>query len=148
MAHPIAATLAGVIVIVGAAIVRGGRLLTAQRSYPPALAGKWELPGGRVEAGESDADALQRECAEELDVAVDVGGQVAPDVELSRTKALRIYAAGLHGDHEPVAKEHRALRWLPADDLDKVDWLPADRELLPALREWMQRSGQQGVARA
>lgn len=120
--------------------MRDAKLLAARRSYPAALAGKWELPGGRVEDGESDVDALKRECAEELDVAVDVGKQVGHDVALGPSKVLRIYAARLEDGREPVAKEHEALRWLAADELAGVDWLPADRELLPALRDLVQRS--------
>lgn len=114
-------------------IIRDGRVLAAQRSYPDELAGKWELPGGQVEAGESDADALRRECREELDLDVVVGEQVGADVALSASKVLRVYATKCIG--EPVAVEHAALRWVSAAELDDLDWLPADRELLPALRE-------------
>src|SRR5215467_10554281 len=52
--------------VVGAAIIARGRLLAAQRADPPELAGGWELPGGKVEPGESDQEALVRECHEEL----------------------------------------------------------------------------------
>ena len=63
-------------IVVGAAIVHDGRLLAARRSAPADLAGGWELPGGKVEPGESEADALVRECREELGVAVVVGERV------------------------------------------------------------------------
>lgn len=122
-------------VIVGAAIVRAGRLLAAQRSYPADLAGYWELPGGRVEAGESEAEALRRECVEELAVTVRVGERVGTDVALPGGKSLRVYAAELvEAGREPVAVEHKDLRWLAAAELDDLAWLPADRVLLPALR--------------
>ncbi|MFK0245115.1 (deoxy)nucleoside triphosphate pyrophosphohydrolase [Amycolatopsis azurea] len=122
-------------VIVGAAIVRNGRLLAQQRAWPADHAGQWELPGGRVEDGESDEAALARECLEELDVAVAVGGRVGDDVPLPKGKVLRIYAAWLvsEGD-EPRAVEHKDVRWISPGDLDDLDWLPADRVLLPALR--------------
>lgn len=123
-------------VVVGAAIVRDGRLLAQQRARPAAHAGRWELPGGRVEDGESDADALVRECLEELGVHVVPGHRVGPEVPLPGTRSvLRIYAADLR---DPLATphpvEHRALRWLTAPDVDTVDWLEADRALLPDLR--------------
>lgn len=120
-------------VVVGAAIVRDGRLLAQQRSYPESHAGQWELPGGRVEPGEKPSDALVRECVEELGVSVSVGEQVGPDVPLKKDVVLRIHAATLAGG-EPEALEHNAVRWLTADELPDVDWLPADRVLVPSLQ--------------
>lgn len=121
-------------VVVGAAIVRDGRLLAQQRSYPESHAGQWELPGGRVEPGEKPADALVRECVEELGVPVVVGEQIGPDVPLKEDLVLRIFAARL-ADGEPEALEHNAVRWLTAGELPGLDWLPADRVLVPALQE-------------
>ena len=68
-----AAALCDAKVVVGTAIVRDRAVLAQQRAYPAAAAGRWELPGGRVEPGESDVDAVRRECAEELGVDVRVG---------------------------------------------------------------------------
>ncbi|WP_420848854.1 (deoxy)nucleoside triphosphate pyrophosphohydrolase [Prauserella marina] len=121
-------------VIVGTAIVRDGLLLAQQRAFPADTAGKWELPGGRVESGESDVDAVIRECAEELGVDVIVGERVGPDVPLSGTKLLRVFAATLrHAGSEPRAVEHSAVRWIAGGELADVEWLPADRVLLPSL---------------
>jgi 8-oxo-dGTP diphosphatase len=123
-------------VIVGTAIVRGRALLAQQRSYPAEAAGLWELPGGRVEAGESDVDAVVRECQEELGVEVAVGGPIGPDVALPKGKLLRIYRASLVDPSvEPHPHDHAALRWLTAGRLGSVEWLPADRVLVPALRQ-------------
>lgn len=121
-------------VVVGAAIVRGGRLLAQQRSYPESHAGQWELPGGRVEPGERPEDALVRECVEELGVPVVVGSQIGPDVPLKRDLLLRIFAAELAGG-EPEALEHNAVRWITAGEVRSLDWLPADRVLVPALQD-------------
>lgn len=123
-------------VIVGAAVVRAGKLLAQQRAWPAEHAGRWELPGGRVEPGETDEAALARECREELDVDVVVGGRLGEDVPLPGGKVLRIYTAEQAAPgEEPRAVEHLALRWLGPDDLTDVDWLPADVLLLPALQE-------------
>lgn len=120
-------------VVVGAAIVRDGALLAAQRSYPSHLAGYWELPGGQVEPGEPEPDALRRECREELGVDVHIGRRVG-DTELPGGALLRVYAATLADPSaEPVALEHRSLRWVSRDALDDLAWLPADEVLLPEL---------------
>jgi 8-oxo-dGTP diphosphatase len=124
-------------VIVAAAIITERRVLACERSQPPEVAGRWEFPGGKVEPGESDQQALARECAEELGVRVEVGERVGPDVPLAHGRAvLRVFAVRLLGGDVPRALEHTAMRWLSADELDSVHWLPADKPIvaeLPAL---------------
>lgn len=123
-------------VIVGTAIVRGRALLAQQRAYPAEAAGLWELPGGRVEPGETDTVAVARECREELGVEVAVGEPLGPDVALPKGRLLRIYRATLVDPAAvPHPHDHAALRWLTAGQLGSVPWLPADRVLLPALRQ-------------
>lgn len=127
------AELAAAPVVVGAALVRDGWLLVAQRSYPPGLAGRWELPGGGVEPGEDEPGALARECREELGARVRVGGRVGTDLPLGR-RVLRVYAAGLApGSAEPVAREHRALRWVGPPGIAALAWLDADRAVVAEL---------------
>ncbi len=122
-------------VVVGAALVRDGRLLVGQRSRPLSLAGRWELPGGQVADGEPEPAALVREITEELGVTVRVGARVGPDLPVDGDRLLRVYAAELDGSAaEPRALEHAALRWVGPDELDALDWLPVDRVLLPDLR--------------
>jgi 8-oxo-dGTP diphosphatase len=122
-------------IIVGAAIIAGSRVLACARAEPLETAGRWEFPGGKVEPGEDDVTALVRECDEELGVRVTVGGQVGPDVGLAHGRAvLRVYTARLVGGDEPQALEHAELRWLGADELDSVAWLPADAPIVAALR--------------
>src|SRR3954469_4628200 len=115
-------------VIVAAAIITDGRVLACERSSPPEVAGRWEFPGGKVEPGESDQQALARECVEELGVRVEVGDRVGPDVPLAHGRAvLRVFAVRLLGGDQPQALEHRSMRWLAPDELDSVPWLPADQ---------------------
>jgi 8-oxo-dGTP diphosphatase len=122
-------------IVVGAAILRAGQILAQQRAHPPSTAGLWELPGGRVEPGEDDETALRRECVEELGVSVLVGARVGPEVTLRHGLVLRIYQAALDPpDATPHPHDHQALRWLTPATLETVDWLPADRALLPDLR--------------
>ena len=121
-------------VIVAAVIVQDGRVLACERSAPPEVAGRWEFPGGKVEAGETDAQALARECAEELGVRVAVGARVGPDVPLAHGRAvLRVFTVTLLNGDEPRALEHTAMRWLSADELDSVPWLPADKPIVAEL---------------
>jgi 8-oxo-dGTP diphosphatase len=125
-------------VIVAAAIIVDGRVLACERSEPPAVAGRWEFPGGKVEPGESDAVALARECVEELAVRVEVGDRVGPEVPLAHGRAvLRVYLARLVDDEPPRALEHAAMRWLAADELHHVQWLPADAPVVDALRPYL-----------
>jgi len=121
-------------VIVAAVIIVDGRVLAAERSAPPEVAGRWEFPGGKVEPGESDQEALARECVEELGVRVEVGDRIGPDVPLAHGRAvLRVFAVRLLGGDQPRALEHTAMRWLSADELDSVPWLPADKPIVAAL---------------
>lgn len=122
-------------IVVGTAIIHNGQLLAQQRSYPERHAGRWELPGGRVEPGESEQDAIVRECAEELGVRVVPGGRVGTDVPLHGDLSLRLHRATLaEGASGPRALEHQAVRWIGAAELAGMDWLEADRLLVPALR--------------
>ena len=127
------AALATQPVIVATAIVREGKVLAAQRTRPAAVARRWELPGGRVEPGESEAAAVVRECREELGAQVLPAGRLGTDLPID-AGVLRVHAARLvPGSPEPTAFEHAALRWLGVGRLDTVDWIDADRAVLADL---------------
>ena len=120
--------------MVGAALVRDGRVLASRRTGPPALAGLWEFPGGKVEVGESDHEALTRELREELQVEASVGARLGDDVLIGSTAVLRVYLAALTAG-EPALVDHDAHRWLSADELLTVDWIPIDLPLVQLLRD-------------
>lgn len=109
------------------------RVLACRRTEPPLYAGRWEFPGGKVEAGEDEQIALVRECREELGVEIEVG-QALGEAVLDRPGwVLRVwFGRVLSGT--PAALEHDAVRWLAADELDDVPWLPADVDLVAELR--------------
>jgi 8-oxo-dGTP diphosphatase len=119
-------------IVVAGAVISESRLLIAQRLRPPALAGRWELPGGKVAPGETEPEALARELAEELGVEVAVGERVGDDIALTASTTLRAYRVSLVRG-QPHPHDHGALRWISADQLHDVDWVPADRGWLPAL---------------
>ena len=116
----------------GAAIVRDGRVLACRRTAPSAAAGRWELPGGKVEPGETPEAALVREVREELGCEIAVTGWLAGSTPISDHYRLRVGVADVvHGEPDPV--EHDAVRWLAAGELEDVDWLTPDRPLLPEI---------------
>ncbi|SEH68908.1 8-oxo-dGTP diphosphatase [Mycolicibacterium rutilum] len=120
-------------IVVAGALIDGAALLVAQRERPPELAGLWELPGGKVAAGESDEAALARELAEELGVDVTVGARLGADVALGPATFLRAYlVTQTGGTLHP--NDHRALRWVTADELDCLAWVPADRAWVADLK--------------
>lgn len=116
-------------VVVGAAILWENRLLAAERNAPVELAGRWELPGGKVEPGETDQAALLRECREELGVEVLLGGRIGRDWPIGEQRVLRVWLATVRSG-EPQAVEHRQLRWLTRAELGSVDWLAADEPVV------------------
>jgi 8-oxo-dGTP diphosphatase len=120
-------------VVAGAAIVSNGRVLAARRSEPASLAGRWEFPGGKAEHGETLAQACVREIREELGCEIRIVGELAATVPVSQGYVLRVAVARLVGG-EPLPLEHDAIRWLSADELGEVDWLPADLPFLPEVR--------------
>lgn len=123
---------AGVTVVVGAAIVDGGRVLATRRTSPPELAGRWEFPGGKVEPGETPDAALVREVGEELGCVIEVTGWLAGSAPIGTTYELRVALARLV-DGDPHPHEHDAVRWLGPGELGEVDWLEPDRPFLAEL---------------
>lgn len=122
----------------GAAVLRdlpsrGRCVLASRRTEPPRLAGLWEFPGGKVEAGESDEQALVRELREELRVEVSVGERLGGDLLIGQTAVLRVYLCRLVSG-EPALVDHDAHRWLTADELRDVPWIPVDLPLVERLR--------------
>jgi 8-oxo-dGTP diphosphatase len=121
--------------VVGAAILDGDRLLAARRREPPELAGGWELPGGKVDPGESDEQALVRECREELGVLIRLLDRVGGDWPMGTTAMLRVWTAEVvDGTPQPL-EDHSELRWLEPSRWYDVAWLAADLPVVRAVEQ-------------
>ncbi|MFJ8042884.1 (deoxy)nucleoside triphosphate pyrophosphohydrolase [Kitasatospora sp. NPDC096147] len=120
-------------IVVGGALVHQGRVLAARRTAPAAVAGYWEFPGGKVEPGETEERALERELREELGVEARALHRLPGSWEVRPGLELRLWAAELiEGEPRPL-EDHDQLRWLGLAELDEVPWLEHDREVLPHL---------------
>jgi 8-oxo-dGTP diphosphatase len=122
------------VAVVGAAIVRHGRVLAARRTRPVDARGRWELPGGKVEPGEEPVVAVLREVREELGCHVRVTGELAGRQAVGDRYTLQVLLAELL-DGEPVPHEHDAVRWLGPEELHDVAWLGPDLPFLAELRD-------------
>ena len=121
--------------VVAALIRDGERFLICKRPAHKARALMWEFPGGKVEAGESPRDALIRECMEELDITLDVGGlymQVIheyPDILIRLSLYEAVIASG-----ELRSKEHEALCWILPREIPDYEFCPADKDIIDRIR--------------
>lgn len=118
-------------VVVAAALHESGRLLAARRSAPPELAGRWELPGGKVEPGEDPTRALVRELREELGIGAELLARVPGEWPLKPGYVLRVWTARLLSGSPRPLEDHDELRWLGPDEIWSVDWLDQD---VPAVK--------------
>lgn len=119
--------------VVAAVVERDGKYLCMQRtrSHYPYISEHWEFPGGKVEAGESDHEALIREIKEEMDWDVFVGRKLAtveheyPDFSITITAYL---CRGADEDFKLL--EHLHYQWLPKEALPQLNWTAADKKIV------------------
>lgn len=120
-------------------------IFATQRGYGE-FKGGWEFPGGKIEVGETPEEALRREIMEELDTEIAVG-ELIETVEYDYPSFHLLmdcfWCEVVSGDL--ILKEAEEARWLTAETLDEVDWLPADKGLVERLRELLQAAGNESV---
>ncbi|NNM53347.1 MAG: (deoxy)nucleoside triphosphate pyrophosphohydrolase [Spirochaetales bacterium] len=122
--------------VVAAVLIQDGKVFAAQRNAKGEVGLKWEFPGGKTEAGESHHEALARELHEELGIQVQVG-----DFLMTINHQYQAFALTMHCYFTTVLSgtltlhEHIASRWLGRDDLETVDWAPADVPVLERIRD-------------
>lgn len=109
-------------------------IFATQRGYGE-FKGGWELPGGKIEDGETPQEALKREIMEELDTEIKVGElleTIEYDYPTFHLSMDCFWAEIVSGDL--ILKEHEAAKWLTMESLDSVDWLPADVRLIETIK--------------
>ena len=120
--------------VVAAILHRDGAYFATQRGYGE-FEGMWEFPGGKIEPGESREVALKREILEELGLDIIIENLLCtteydyPSFHLTMHCYLCNIASG-----EIELREHKSARWLTAETLDSVEWLPADKEVIDKLK--------------
>ncbi len=120
--------------VVAGAIEEAGQVLCAQRGPDQRHPGLWELPGGKVEPGESDAQALSRELREELGVEVVVGSYLGTSIHDYPDLAIELVAYNcILYSGRPESVEHAEVRWVSPDQLNLLEWAPADRVFVALL---------------
>lgn len=120
--------------VAAAIIIKNNRLFATQRGYGD-FKDYWEFPGGKIEAGETPGEALIREIREELNAEISVGKMIRkidydyPAFHLT----MYCFICELIST-EITLVEHEAARWLSMEELDEVEWLPADIEVIDSLK--------------
>lgn len=121
--------------VVAALILRGDEILCCQRTEHQALPLKWEFPGGKIEAGETPAQALRRELEEELGIQAQIGPEVAQILHTymnGNSVNLHFYTVDGY-ENELQNRIFRDLRWIRRAELPALDFLDADKELVRRL---------------
>ena len=123
--------------VVAAVIVDNNKIFATQRGYGD-YQGGWEFPGGKIEPGELPKEALIREIKEELDTLIEVGtliDTVEYDYPTFHLSMDCFWAKVVEGNL--ILKEHAAAQWLTKDEMDSVEWLPADVALIEKIKSKM-----------
>ena len=121
--------------VVAAYIRKNGTVLICQRGTQKARPLKWEFPGGKVEAGETKAEALTRECQEELRIELAIGQELAdviydyPDITVHLTLLDATIQNGF-----PIKTEHNDLQWVSPEQFEQYDFCPADQKMISNMK--------------
>lgn len=123
------------IFVVAAIILNSDQIIAMQRGYGE-FEGFWEFPGGKIENGESQEVALKREIKEELNIEININRHFDttdysyPDFDIT----LYFYLCEIKSGRIEL-KEHKGKKWLGKEDLETINWLPADRKVIKKLRD-------------
>lgn len=122
--------------VTAAIIIKGNRIFIAQRNQEDELAGKWEFPGGKIEAYESPQKCLKRELFEEFGIDTEVKEYLGESIFDYGNKLIHLsgyFVNHLSGDIN--LQVHQNYKWIKVQELDKIDWAPADVKLVELLKK-------------
>ncbi len=132
--------------VAGAAIINNnGEVLCAQRGYGP-LIGKWEFPGGKIEKGETEQQALAREIKEELNIEVEVNEFIEESLNEYKDNIvhLKVYKCKhISGDINDT--EHQSLKWVKPENMEALDWAEADKPIVETYIESLPRRIEENI---
>ena len=120
--------------VTAAIIIENHRVLITQRHSQDAMAGKWEFPGGKIEAGETPETCLQRELQEELDLVADVQGLYLTTQHVYPHIKIELLAFRAHiRSGQITLRAHQDYRWVPIQELAQFDFSDADKPIVSKL---------------
>ncbi|MBU5594539.1 (deoxy)nucleoside triphosphate pyrophosphohydrolase [Amphibacillus sp. MSJ-3] len=122
-----------IIKVVGAIIIKDGKILCAQRGESKSLSYKWEFPGGKIEMNETPVQALMREIDEEMKCDIEVGEEFDHTIyeyDFGIVHLTTYCCTLVKGS--PILTEHNDIKWLYSHELSSLDWAPAD---IPAVKK-------------
>lgn len=126
--------------VVGSVVLHrdGARFLAAQRNYPAALSGRWELPGGKSEPGETPQQTLRRELKEELGISVDVVRRLNGTVNVPNSNLrLQVWVVKHTGGTPRLIEGHSQIKWLTKAELWSVNWLDSNRGFVRQIPQFL-----------
>ncbi|MBP5465791.1 MAG: (deoxy)nucleoside triphosphate pyrophosphohydrolase [Treponema sp.] len=123
--------------------VNGGKVLIARRNPTGQMGDRWEFPGGKLEAGERDEDAVIREFREEFGVDVRVGEKIAETAFVHDGKSVALHAYRIFVPHDGSElpyrlTEHSEYRWVVISELEQLPFVDSDMKLYPAVRRYVE----------
>lgn len=119
-----------------------GKILVAHRNPTGQMGGRWEFPGGKVEVGETDQEAVVREIKEEFGIAVTVGEKIAEASFIHNAENVLLHAYRIFVPHDGIEKkysltEHTEYNWIAIEDVAKLNFVDSDLLLYPNVKSYI-----------